>query len=534
MPPQAIFTSFKLEKNENQQKFLASNNNNHHMEVSVFKSTSNNQLLDRVKIVQASEKCLEPSCLYDSMLHFHCSYTKACHFMTNYSSSMESHLEEFHENVKILERFVYFDRNFDCKFTACEYNKVTSHFHCLECQIGFAASHEMETHICRLPIKLEPESTLNLSLKNGLNADADENEKLSVVRAAGTFFPSEQNSDNSAETRPCSPSHCDRPFCKLKKKTHHHCELCNQAFTDLARLEIHVLKHQSTKLGLIDAERKRLEENSVELVPIPRLQSSSDSQEAQPQDLTKTQHPLTSPPPSQSVLPSSTNTPSMLIPPGFPADFSQLQNLHLAQLALQYPFYYQNPFMGGFPGLPGLPGALGGDQPSTSGGGGGAFPFGNPMQVPELLQQGGAGGTSSSNSNSNKRKSETEQAYELTNRIKIAKTREVPHGAKGSSSGSIKMFKDEPVPTGYLKFRFNEDCNFPNCGYRNHQSHFHCCRQDCFYSFCDKTRFVQHTARHERLDKLMGDDFKQFRANMRCGHDDCAYNKNLGEFYLFF
>lgn len=95
--------------------------------------------------------------------------------------------------------------------------------------------------------------------------------------------------------------------------------------------------------------------------------------------------------------------------------------------------------------------------------------------------------------------------------------------------GNFKIFKDEPIPKGYLKFRFNEDCGFPQCGYSNLQSHFHCCRTDCHYSFCDKTRFVQHTARHERLDKLMGDDFKQYRANMSCGHDDCVYKNNLGK-----
>lgn len=97
-------------------------------------------------------------------------------------------------------------------------------------------------------------------------------------------------------------------------------------------------------------------------------------------------------------------------------------------------------------------------------------------------------------------------------------------------SSNIKSYKDEPIPQGYLKFRFNEDCNFPNCGYSNLQSHFHCCRVDCYYSFCDKTRFVQHTARHERLDKLMGEDFKQYRANMHCGYDNCVYKSNLGEY----
>jgi hypothetical protein len=77
--------------------------------------------------------------------------------------------------------------------------------------------------------------------------------------------------------------------------------------------------------------------------------------------------------------------------------------------------------------------------------------------------------------------------------------------------------------------RFNEDCQYQHCGYREHQTHFHCQRQDCGYSFCDKTRFVQHTARHERLDTLMGGDFQQYRANVACGRPDCAYTTNLGK-----
>ncbi|KAH8364864.1 hypothetical protein KR084_012807 [Drosophila pseudotakahashii] len=88
---------------------------------------------------------------------------------------------------------------------------------------------------------------------------------------------------------------------------------------------------------------------------------------------------------------------------------------------------------------------------------------------------------------------------------------------------TVKRMRDHDIPTGYLKFRFNEDCGFERCGYRNHQSHFHCNRRDCHYSFCDKTRFVQHTARHERMDTLMGDDFRQFRANMQCGVASCSY-----------
>ncbi|EFX68312.1 hypothetical protein DAPPUDRAFT_330228 [Daphnia pulex] len=93
---------------------------------------------------------------------------------------------------------------------------------------------------------------------------------------------------------------------------------------------------------------------------------------------------------------------------------------------------------------------------------------------------------------------------------------------------SMRLLKDEPVPDGYVRFRFNEDCQYSQCGYREHQTHFHCMRPDCGYSFCDKTRFVQHTARHERLDTLMGGDFQQYRANVACGRPGCLYTASLG------
>ena len=74
-----------------------------------------------------------------------------------------------------------------------------------------------------------------------------------------------------------------------------------------------------------------------------------------------------------------------------------------------------------------------------------------------------------------------------------------------------------------FSFRFNEDCGFSCCNYREHQTHFHCMRKDCNYRFCDKTRFVQHTARHERLDTLCGDEFEGFRG-VPCGRPNCELN----------
>lgn len=102
------------------------------------------------------------------------------------------------------------------------------------------------------------------------------------------------------------------------------------------------------------------------------------------------------------------------------------------------------------------------------------------------------------------------------------KRQKVNAGTRSSTS------KDEPVPDGYLRFRFNEDCGYPYCGYREHQTHFHCMRKACGYSFCDKTRFSQHTARHERLDTLMGQEFQQFRSNVNCGFYNCSHSGGAG------
>lgn len=38
---------------------------------------------------------------------------------------------------------------------------------------------------------------------------------------------------------------CGRPFCKLKKREHYHCQLCNQAFSEQEKLGPHLQKHMS-------------------------------------------------------------------------------------------------------------------------------------------------------------------------------------------------------------------------------------------------------------------------------------------------
>lgn len=457
--------------------------------------------------------------------------------------------------------------------------QITSHYHCLLCKFSFAMPSEMSEHICEENIEENYESfdviendimkartqSSNASLsfeqnlssrdersliekfqenfferKVALNSDVDliktsktpfaklesaEDDKVSgkhsylsgkskliisslVVRAAGTWMPHGSNNSN-----PCSkhnhsatgalfqsmagPSSsddtsCDRPFCKLKRKKHEHCDLCSQGFTDNMKLKIHYLKHQQTKLGGFSFDSEAGSD-----------QTKSDD-DVVPHDLSNSSQVM---PPLPQLVINPASSASMM-------DGLSLQNLQLAHLAHFYQqnsLYYQNlyPFFGSQTGIPGL----GTDQHF--------FPF--PATAAALATNGsfdftGITGSPQNTLLSQKRKLELLEDLHPQKKQKTERPKEYQK----------KSYKDDSVPTGYLKFRFNQDCNFPNCGYRNHQSHFHCTRIDCHYSFCDKTRFVQHTARHERIDKLMGEDFKQYRANLHCGFTNCAYNKNLG------
>lgn len=90
--------------------------------------------MSKIEIVQSNEQCFETSCVYKKLLHYHCNYSKHCHFSTNQLSQMDQHLNDFHMKIEIVENYDYFDRNIDCKLTGCCYNKVritTQHLLCI-------------------------------------------------------------------------------------------------------------------------------------------------------------------------------------------------------------------------------------------------------------------------------------------------------------------------------------------------------------------------------------------------------------------
>nr|XP_027235527.1 zinc finger protein castor homolog 1-like [Penaeus vannamei] len=344
---------------------------------------------------------------------------------------------------------------------------------------------------------------------------------------------------------------CGRPFCKLKKKEHYHCQVCNQAFSEHEKLRPHLLKHAAcgpmTPGGMAAAGDEdspaQVKEEAEDAGQAPSEGGERPSSPRSPSESTSSSMgatPLAAPASSPRSL-SSSSISGSISGPQFPLVYTQAASFP----GLPTPFGPHLGMAGMFPGtiprlLPPaawqvhpalaamahqglmLPGVRpNGEMPHGSPGPGG-MPGVSPGLPPGLQASGDHNpvlpatlGPSPHLALLGKRLGADDFAAQDAKKIR--------------SNHSMRLLKDEPVPEGYVRFRFNEDCQYPHCGYREHQTHFHCMRKDCGYSFCDKTRFVQHTARHERLDTLMGGDFNQFRSNVPCGRPDCVYASMIGQ-----
>ncbi|XP_050443514.1 zinc finger protein castor homolog 1-like isoform X2 [Adelges cooleyi] len=529
--PQAIFTSFKLPK--------PSQIGQPSEEPDVPTQTT----LEQHCFEEYRYGCPDNLCKYTSegvALHYHCRRPR-CFFATDNEEQLQAHSTHFHDNVTIMEGFLFFDSSVDCRLETCVNNTVNKHFHCVRAGCGFSFTRysQMAQHLLQhqttagvqITDKLETqikEEILSPSRPQATPSPSDSatsQRSTTVVKASGTFYPmsglsnakssSPNFSDPAALTdKPkTDPSlsiepvvtiqvlpewmsldrhekygpeqPCSRAFCKLKRKEHYHCNACNQAFSEMDKLKPHIIKHTPGAMPTFMQKTENNNNNDDEDEPEDNVR--------QPPALTMV--PITGDGGNPACLPQHSP-----YPPGFSAAMAAaMANQQFASLMTSQ----------GLPFMPHAIQAMYSSAPTNlmfAPPGFGSHPHPVAMLTNGMLNRSGSDSTGNSD-----------------NRPMSPSRDMSPEMRKARVQNSMRILKDEPVPEGYLRFRFNEDCHYTHCGYREHQTHFHCMRQDCGYSFCDKTRFVQHTARHERLDTLMGGDFQQYRANVSCGRADCAY-----------
>lgn len=183
--------------------------------------------------------CPDGLCIFFGQKHFHCSQPR-CYYVTNRSDILIMHSKDFHDNIDIMEGFVFFDRSVDCRMPGCPSNKLNRHFHCtrLGCNYTFVRystmnSHE-EMHKNENEAKAQNENNGEEphagkassatasqasshsdddgdSVKSALNANcvtsnSNSNIKPQVIKAAGTYYPLSSLKQRQSHTQPPAAS----------------------------------------------------------------------------------------------------------------------------------------------------------------------------------------------------------------------------------------------------------------------------------------------------------------------------------------
>ena len=273
---------------------------------------------------------------------------------------------------------------------------------------------------------------------------------------------------------------CGRPFCKLKKKDHYHCYDCNQAFSDPARLRSHVGKH-GLKFKRPDHAAAIAPKPATDTTPSP--DGDMDPCEAKCLADVKNMSGIESDDDEEIGSNSSLN----LNPSTFSKMISKAQE--------------ENKFSS--------------DSETVA-----------DVKVlkTEDTDEGDYGDAKDVSSRSGRKITKTKHNdFVDSEGLNLSKPKKVSSPRTNS--------KDESVPNGYSRWRFNEDCQYRKCAYRQSVTHFHCRRDDCGYGFSDRSRLVQHTLRHERIDSITGGEMQQYRINQDCGRDGCEFNMKMSHFH---
>jgi hypothetical protein len=319
---------------------------------------------------------------------------------------------------------------------------------------------------------------------------------------------------------------CGRPFCKLKKKDHYHCFDCNQAFSDPARLRSHIGKH-GVKIPRADQGSSVIKHasqiSSPPSVPIlPKIENHIENPES---SLDPDEAHCLAESGDIGENDSDTEDPKSSSLNLNPSTFSEMISKAQEQ-----------------------------NKISTDGESDDDDDTDNALHIDTSADLDYTGNQSDSNeqkidvsSRSGRKIFKTKKDdYMNSGDINLSKQRQASPQKNHSKHTTVKSptssankvigtgtrgLRDDSIPDGYSRWRYNEECKYPKCAYRHSVTHFHCIRDDCGYGFSDRSRLVQHTLRHERIDSITGGELQQYRINQDCGSNECEYNKKMSHFH---
>lgn len=154
LSPQAIFTSFKLQKNDKAGDQTSNNAPSHQQTIVTGRGLSpvnlKSSVNDKVHIQLADKDCIyDRECKFNHELHFHCNYVNNCFFITNNHEFMIDHLEQFHTKVQKNDELDNNDLSYNCRVKNCSLNKLVFHYHCGKCNTIKSNQNAIMYHNCK-------------------------------------------------------------------------------------------------------------------------------------------------------------------------------------------------------------------------------------------------------------------------------------------------------------------------------------------------------------------------------------------------
>lgn len=105
------------------------------------------RVVQQFKMFFSNERCPDEKCAFVGQQHFHC-LRERCHHSSVRLDLLNLHFRSFHNLIRIMEGFEFFDRNVQCRRAHCPNSKVNAHFHCTKprCDYSFVRYSTMAKH----------------------------------------------------------------------------------------------------------------------------------------------------------------------------------------------------------------------------------------------------------------------------------------------------------------------------------------------------------------------------------------------------